>query len=379
MILETIYKCRVMKIINTLSVLFFLLVAVACSSEGDTIMNDIDKEVEASSEAVAFFDIALANDGIQTRSSEKLEDQDPNANEYSLNNCFIAVFNNDTKAFITSYLYQKDELGSCNTENGNFQYSLSKRISVKVNNTTPKLLFVAIAQTNDASGEYEVYSTRKNLLSCTNYNDLQDIIIRENPAVMVKCGEVVLDNYRAVESLKHQNHESCNQVTIPLFQRSAAIQLESFKVLDANNKNLDATITSLQLKNMKMFAKVKGEVNRLSSELASIYDGVYFEDYSGQVYSTDQFPEGWMNRACFYTYENTNSDRPTTFIINYSVGTETGHFEVAIESPNGTKEILAGNFYKLDVTIKNAVATATIKCSTNDWEEGGVIEVPVQK
>ena len=70
MILETIYKCRVMKIINTLSVLFFLLVAVACSSEGDTIMNDIDKEVEASSEAVAFFDIALANDGIDTRSSE---------------------------------------------------------------------------------------------------------------------------------------------------------------------------------------------------------------------------------------------------------------------------------------------------------------------
>ena len=168
-------------------------------------------------------------------------------------------------------------------------------------------------------------------------------------------------------------------MTIPLFQRSAAIQLESFKVLDANNKNLDATITSLQLKNMKMFTKVKGEVNSLSSELASIYGGVYYEDYSGQVYSTDQFPEGWMNRACFYTYENTNSDRPTTFIINYSVGTETGYFEVAIESPNGTKEILAENFYKLDVTIKNAVATATIKCSTNDWEEGGVIEVPVQK
>lgn len=35
-----------MKIINTLSVLFFLLFAVACTSESDTIMNDIDKEVE---------------------------------------------------------------------------------------------------------------------------------------------------------------------------------------------------------------------------------------------------------------------------------------------------------------------------------------------
>ena len=44
-----------MKIINTLSVLFFLLFAVACTSESDTIMNDIDKEVETTTEKVAVF------------------------------------------------------------------------------------------------------------------------------------------------------------------------------------------------------------------------------------------------------------------------------------------------------------------------------------
>ena len=58
-----------MKIINTLSVLFFLLFAVACTSESDTIMNDIDKEVETTTEKVAVFDISFMSNVIDTKAS----------------------------------------------------------------------------------------------------------------------------------------------------------------------------------------------------------------------------------------------------------------------------------------------------------------------
>ena len=403
MILETIYKCRVMKIINTLSVLFFLLVAVACSSEGDTIMNDIDKEVEASSEAFAIFNVALANDGVLTKASNDIKnsamedggDRNPEINnsggsEWSLNNCFIAVFkvSGETKEFVTSHLFTKDDLMA--GSDADFAYSLSQQISIKVPANMPELLFVAVAQTSNPQAGYpENMFTRIDLLKCTDYNELQKIVIREQPNVLVKYGEQLLSTYKTYEKVIHDHpSETCNSVNIPLKQRTAAIQLESFNVYDAKGVKLTSTITSVGLENMKWLTTVGGELMSMPDELSDSYE-LYYEDLYEAVSSKSVGEKGdlngeWMKYACYYTYENTNADRPTTFIINYTVtntdGTsENGQSKIIIRSLDKTPEVIAGNFYQLKVTVKNAVATATISCSTNDWEEGGVIEVPVQK
>lgn len=403
MILETIYKCRVMKIINTLSVLFFLLVAVACSSEGDTIMNDIDKEVEASSEAFAIFNVALANDGVLTKASidnPNMEDggnRDPEENnnagsEWSLDNCFIAVFkvSGNTKEFVTSHLFTNNDLRPGTAD---FSYDLSQQISVKVPaSNIPELLFVAVAQTNNPVGNYpEDMFTRTDLLKCTDYDELQKIVIREQPNVLVKYGEQPLKAYKTSDKVIHDHPlETCNSVNIPLKQRTAAIQLESFSVYNAQGKKLESTITSVGLENMKWYTTVGSELKSMPGELSETYgEELYYEDIYGSVSlksvgKNNDLSGEWMKYACYYTYENTNSNRPTTFIINYTVtnddGTsENGQSKIIIRSLDKTPEVIAGNFYQLKVTVKNAVATATISCSTNDWEEGGVIEVPVQK
>ena len=162
-----------MKIINTLSVLFFLLVAVACSSESDTIMNDIDREVESSTERVAIFNVSFMSDATQTKSSgaEDVEGGiEAIGSEASISNCFIAVLNEKDEVVASSFYYGDSFTQSDNTT------TIKDRMIVKVSaDELPALRFLAVTNLYSFLDGYQ--GTSKNLLlSCKKLQEIKDFV-----------------------------------------------------------------------------------------------------------------------------------------------------------------------------------------------------------
>ena len=370
MILETIYKCRVMKIINTLSVLFFLFIAVACSMEEDVI-NDIDKEVQSASEVYAALGVSLAADGVQTRSSEyneEDEDSNPNTNENVVRNCYVAVFDNSTKKLLASRLYSGDEV-----KGEGSVYTLGKSIVFKVSKDEAErhdLVFVAVAHMNDnIYGESS--SIRKGIQSCSTYNDLMNFTLKEDPTVLVKVGElsIMKDEYKTYMNISPNmiNEDGSalsgiKPIRIKVSQRSAAIQLDKFAVESEIGVVSDVEVKSLQLLNMVYSTNVGG------FDSDSDIDEAYLLE-KGKNGIND------LLKYRFYTYENPESSSDKTKLrIGYSYKLngkeETGFSTITIKSPGedgSIAEVRANHLYKLSVTVKNGVVDVTTKCYTKDW------------
>ena len=384
MILETIYKCRVMKIINTLSVLFFLFIAVACSMEEDVI-NDIDKDVQSASEVYAALGVSLAADEVQTRSSEyneEDEDRNPNTNENVVRNCYVAVFDNSNKKLLASRLYSGDEV-----KGEGSVYTLGKSIVFKVSKDEVErhdLIFVAVAHMNDNDDIYgQSSSIRKGIQSCSTYDGLMDFTLKEDPTVLVKVGELLIkkDEYKTYMNISpnmiDENGSALSgikPIRIKVSQRSAAIQLDKFAVESKIGEVSDVEVKSLQLLNMVYSTNVGG------SNSDSDIDASYLLK-KGENGIND------LLKYRFYTYENpvSNADK-TKLRIGYSYKLngkeETGFSTITIKSPSAgspVEAVMPNHLYKLNVTVNNGVATATIQCSTNDWIEGGTIEIPVKE
>lgn len=384
MILEMIYKCRVMKIINILSVLFFLFIAVACSMEEDVI-NDIDKDIQSASEVYAALGVSLAADGVQTRSSgynEEDEDRNPNTNENVVRNCYVAVFDNSTQKLLASRLYSGDEV-----KGEGAVYTLGKSIVFKVSKDEAErhdLVFVAVAHMNDNDNIYgESSSIRKGIQSCSTYNDLMNFTLKEDPTVLVKVGELLIekDEYETYMNISpnmiDENGSALSgikPIRIKVFQRSAAIQLDRFAVESEIGEVTDVEVKNLQLLNMVYSTNVGG------------FDS---DSYIDEAYLLEKGKNGINDllKYRFYTYENpVSSSDKTKLRIGYSYKLngkeETGISTITIKSPSEgspVEAVMPNHLYKLNVTVSNGVATATIQCSTNDWIEGGTIEIPVKE
>lgn len=373
-----------MKIINTLSVLFFLFIAVACSMEEDVI-NDIDKDIQSASEVYAALGVSLAADGVQTRSSgynEEDEDRNPNTNENVVRNCYVAVFDNSTKKLLASRLYSGDEV-----KGEGSVYTLGKSIVFKVSKDETErhdLVFVAVAHMNDNDNIYgESSSIRKGIQSCSTYNDLMNFTLKEDPTVLVKVGELLIekDEYKTYMNISpnmiDENGSALSgikPIRIKVFQRSAAIQLDRFVVESEIGEVTDVEVKNLQLLNMVYSTNVGG------FDSDSDIDEAYLLE-KGKNGIND------LLKYRFYTYENpVSSSDKTKLRIGYSYKLngkeETGISTITIKSPSEgspVEAVMPNHLYKLNVTVSNGVATATIQCSTNDWIEGGTIDIPVKE
>lgn len=363
MILETIYKYRVMKALNILSVLFFLLVATACSSESDTIMNDIDKEVEAASEVYASFGVSLAASDIQTRAGENTEAA--NENESMVKNCYIAVFEERGK-LLGSKLYNGSDI-----EVSKKGYTLKKNIVFKVpaNGERKDLTIVAVANISEPS-----IARIQNL----SYSGLMDFTLTEDPGMLVKVGQLDIasgeyDSYMTISSSMYP--EEVTPITIEVAQRSAAIELNELTITSSIGEVSNITVTAIQLKNKNFSTKVDGYVENYS-DISAQNEKVTSEN-------------GELKNYRLYTYSNKSASQKTALYFEYSYNLngkpETGKCTFTIKTPtdNGDVEkVVANHLYKLNVTITNGVATATIQCSTKDWNEGNegeTIVIPVKE
>jgi len=339
-----------MKIINTLSVLFFLLVAVACSSESDTIMNDIDREVESSTERVAIFNVSFMSDATQTKSSgaEDVEGGiEAIGSEASISNCFIAVLNEKDEVVASSFYYGDSFTQSDNTT------TIKDRMIVKVSaDELPALRFLAVTNLYSFLDGYQ--GTSKNLLlSCKKLQEIKDIVlVDEAPTVLVKVGiSKEYSNYKT-DSSNNEETQNSTSVSIPVYQRSAAIELADFKVVDSNNRKIEAKVTSLKLLNVKESAKIEGEAdcNVHSSNPYTITDNKY-------------------NTTHIYAYDNT-SDAKTSLEITYEVNGVPYSRTYTIKTPTGIKDnytetVEGGKLYQLYVTV--SASSSDISFVVKDW------------
>ena len=352
-----------MKIINTLSVLFFLLFAVACTSESDTIMNDIDKEVETTTEKVAVFDISFMSNVIDTKASVSEDDTESKDNEArvaenAISNCFIAALDAENNV-VSSFVYEgKEDF----TQNGNIA-TINNHMIIKVPaNTPPTLRFYAVA--NLYITEQYTSSIKGELLGCKTLSAIQEVVFNdEAPTVLVKVGcSEAYSNYKTGTSI---NSDTYTEVTIPVTQRSAAIELAEFKVVDSNKNEIkEVVVKSLQLLNMKEKAKVGGEYEDSNKNKPQESCRYHLEDdcvnESGYHFSS-------FKDIRIYAYDNT-SDAKTSLKIDYTVNGVFYSRTYTIKTPatNGyTESVVGGKLYQLYVTV--GAVSEDIQFKVNDW------------
>lgn len=370
-----------MKTINTLSVLFFLFITVACSSESDTIMNDIDKDVSLTSEMYASFGVSLAADEIQTRSEvDQVEDEPANSNETTVKNCYIAVFDRDNGNLLGSHLYTDPEVTG---KDG--VYTLEKNIVFKISGNVKErhnLTIVAVANMNPNDDTYGSQSSiRAGIQNCYTYDNLMDFQLSETPAVLVKVGELHIasdkyEEYMHITPSMSPDLKDIKPINISVKQRAAAIEVNTLTINSSVGKVENCKIETIWLDNMALYTKV----------------GQYLddEDYitESAVVKPENTDSGDLIHYRLYTYENGNESNKTAVCFTYSYTLdgkpETGRCNFTIKTPDASKKsdysetVKANHLYKLDVTVTNGTATATIKCVVNDWVDNSTIEIPVK-
>lgn len=351
-----------MKLKNILSVLGLLVIMISCSMDDEVVLNDIDKEIQDNVEAYAYFDLNLVGEGSMTKSSSFGENENPNENESSVHNCYLAIFDAaDTKPLLNSFYYVDGTVKPVSGEA--YTYSLGSHFQIKVSkdeSKRPDLIFVAIANINyDEATINNGTSSLATLKACKTYDALMAATIFENPTVLVKKGEKTIAKNEYQTSSSISNHdEYCTSVTIPVYQRSAAVELSEFIVKAKKSDNtfeiLEPTDVTFNLYNVNL----RTNVNTAATDTHNIEEVVYNDTKKGDR---------------LYTYENT-TNKKTYMTVSYTLnGVRNTTKAFNIETPvNGkdVEKVLANHLYKLNVEVINGVAQ--VKCVVGAWIENTI-------
>ncbi|RHU23364.1 hypothetical protein DXD68_20030 [Parabacteroides sp. TM07-1AC] len=384
-----------MKAINRLSVLFFLFIAVACSSEDD-ILDGVetkapDNNIEA--EAYAEFEFSLSTGTTQTRSSvEEDGESDPNEDttEASLSSCYIAVIDESDNVIASDFYstYNSGDFGWSKIDGKNYP-TLKKHITIKVHNgENPKLRFFAIANLeSNVNSDGTSDSDKDGFMQCTTWNGIQNNLIKSHINIFVKQGSYELpagENLILKEDVS-KHDDRCNKILIPVYQVTSAVLLESFKIRRAGQKDGVeelGRVKSVELVNLKN--KTYLNPDRTVEDDGDNYDKVaacgvgddytFNRDYKDLDYYPDHVNPKYesIKQIRFYTYRNETSleERKTALKIVYTL--EEGGAEytkvIKIKSPGNAgpvEKVEAGKLYKLYVTVSETSVDINFKVA--DW------------
>lgn len=160
-----------MKLKNILSIFCFLSIVVSCSMEDETILNDISKEIDNSTENVAYVSVNIASLGTKTKStatsSGSSEPYDPLNGDY-ISTCYLLLLNDEGKIInrsYTTYAYPGLE-------------SLEEiKVLTKVRSVSRAIAIVNSSISTDV------------INACDNFDDLQKKMIETDAFHRVKLGE----------------------------------------------------------------------------------------------------------------------------------------------------------------------------------------------
>lgn len=399
-----------MKIKNILALVCFLCIGVSCSMEDD-ILNDVDTKGSDNitvSETYASMTFSLYAADLETRtkaSSVISQDgtlSDMTDNEISIYNCFIAVYEYDNSthevgSFLSSSFYEGyKEVVRDNEMKDVCIYNLGGHIIFKIPTAVgdrKDLKIVAIAQTTQDGRSWASEGE-------ISYADLKAKELSDQPNTLVKVGECEIlkgedGTYVTEDGASHYVSISSNvldldadplhtSICVPVYQRSAAVMLDAFKIKNNNGEAYaDVKITNVRLINSKISGKVDGEAEGgdNSYKVQSITQISEFEGWGGfdtfnKLLNGGSISENvTKDQYRIYAYHNTNPLKKTALEISYTYNNgEIGKCEFTIKSPKGPtgeniwiEEIWADYLYKLDVTVTNATVDVKVKCATLDW------------
>ena len=324
----------------TLAVLSFVLVAVSCSVENDTYMNDVNKEMATVSDEYAY---VAFNMGMQTKSSVAGQQ--------------TSIAETETISNVTFFLFENGKVVGSATAGEGDAYQAT-RILTKANGS--KKVFAIV----NLSAE-----TQKRLLSYSTENEVRTAALNESDMnALVKVGEgsvEVVDGVASTPS-KYNGEYPTATASITVSQRTARIEISKLTVFYADScTKYPVTLTGISLKNQNLAGQVEGiasSTNYNSDNTQTINETKEISDKTVEFES--------VSTKTFYTFANETSveDSKTALVLHFSINGKAYDREIKIKHID-TEKVEAGYIYRLTINAKvqsNDVESA-VECHILDW------------
>ena len=394
-----------MKLKNIALGIGFLAAMFSCSMEDD-IASDTKGKVDGVSEdlyAALQFNISTGTD-LSTKATTEVTgpavDSDYSAvknKEMEVNHCFVFVANGDE--IIGRRYYTKSDLTQ---KDGAYKYTLNKHLLVKVPSVKPDLTVFVVGMTDDSNSYFatHIYETVFSLSELRNkpigkfVRDGQETGNSLTDFIKVGEGAILAGSYGTSSKTTdfdclEEGTVKCGVADVTLALRTAAIEIASFVIKDANDNVL------FDSDNPHSAADVRAVLRDI--QLGTDKGGIGQTDNNGQLLSTllgggeaigaayyayTSYLNKWnsMNEEAkkksnpigyrFYTYEKKSS--ATNVTLTYDWKGRSGSTTFSIKTGGTTEncaEVKPNHLYKVHVTIKNQVVDVDVITYTMDWKK----------
>lgn len=369
-----------MKLKNILSVFCCVVAMASCSMEDDALMNDISKEIEATSDDYVWISTGIGNGNSMTKAGTETGGSANNGaaiNGDYINRCILFLLDGE-KVLAVSDTTLKTPDG-----NPGYESSLDMKFLTKVSKNPLKLVAVV---------NYDG-SMRNTYLACSTLTQLNNI--REtNAANRVLVGEI--NDIILPEGSPSTVNAPIKEVgTLTVAPRVACIDLTSFNVRYKTTKHPEVKLTGIYYNNIKTEAGLFEEgddstVDTFWKEDLNFFRADINPDKSLTVVDNnngtgDCNNELRQNKSFFATFPNTTGGGNGQYVqmrIDFTVdGKEYSRTytinrptEEGFENKTGTEYVHAGYWYRLNATVnvENTTVDCSVVCYTRDWQNNEI-------
>ena len=361
-----------MKLKNILSMVCFLCLAVSCSMDDETVMNDISKEIEATQgEGKEAFVAVQMNFGELATKSVTAGNSD-NTTDQEINNLALFLLDGDNvinKAFFEKDQFTRDEDGTLKTSEGEVFGFLTKKKNtlsmIAVANTDANIL----AKTTRSA--IETYAAT--LDNCTKYKEVN------NFGWLKKDGQTAYPGYEKINGADGALAQAPAFVKIVLQQSYARVELASFNVKrnEETTKDVSVKLTGVKLYNINTNGQVNGTEKNFSGKDDSFPNLTFSCMTSEEACKTEKGLNLLVNNASdhyfrtfAYNYKNSDDSDKMKMEISYEVGVNKYTKVCVIEGRTADLQAVeAGYIYRLNltVTVKANEVDCDVVCYTQDW------------
>lgn len=355
--LNSIYFCHienkeklfVMTLKNILSILAFLFITFACSTEDD-ILNNGNAGAAQSDNGYVNLSFNLKSSVVNTRgSSEEVDNDDRSRYSDAITDCMVFLFDGD-KNIVGKYVK-------------NYEYP-----GVDVDELSEDLTILTKVRDNMSTLVILNYSPdfKEELDKCDTY---EDIMSKEETIADYRVVSSSLTTIPTIAngSLSTNDAPKVN-VDLNLSLRVAYVSVGQFTVRyvgDGDNKP-DVQLTGIWLGNLKSSCYLGGEGNTIDNSKKLLGYNNTFPVASGFI-----TPEKYSEMACAI-FPNTNATSPVTMYLEFSVNgiKDTREYVINPEREGYVNPayVNAGYWYELYITVNvDKNVDLKIDCYTKDW------------
>lgn len=389
-----------MKLKNILSMVCFLCLAVSCSMDDETVMNDMQNQIEKEnvSEGNAYLSFNVSPTTLQTRSAVNGEPESTWGQ--GIYSCSMILYSGDDILFVQDSLqmmptktesmpsppYPEGTIVDKIAQDANRIRVLTKKrdgLSVMVVANTTLSLSDRTAYPNMTAINKAVENLSETMIDGSNLLKVgtADVTFDDkvtNPNFEASTGTGVIDDGETTNVY-------VQKVTVT--QRAAAIRLRKFDVNFVGGTEAPVYITKIELLNSNHKVYLDGSQYEATDAYKTLSyvlpkDNESQDDNRFMVYGPNKNTGNYERKTFLpitqfsfpnFRSDNTNEDQRVRMKIYYTVGGFSYTSEFVINRPEGnstgTTYVHSNYIYYLDVTanITNHNVSCDVVCYTQDW------------